>query len=259
MSASANQSRSLPRSLIGLAASCETTDLEAAAAEVIERAASRAGGYVCLCNVHVVTSALHDRSLREALAGAWCRLPDGAPVAWLLRWVSGERAERIGGPDLMPLVFARGRDRGLRHFLLGSTPEVLARLSHRLSRDYPGSVIVGTDSPPFELGEVRADLDSIRAADPHVVWCALGAPKQELWMHRHAGELDGALVVGVGAAFDFLGGTKRRAPRWMRRLGLEWLHRLLTEPRRLLGRYARTNSEFVARGVIELVRRRFAA
>lgn len=250
--------RSLPRSLLGLAESCDVGDLDGAARAVAVRAAGGAGGYVCLCNVHVVTSALHDVELRRALEGAWKRLPDGAPVAWLQRRAGSELAARVGGPDLMPRVVDVGRELGVRHFLLGSTEDVLVRLAETLRRRYPGAEIVGSHSPPFgHSGDSdAAAVAAVRDVRPDVVWCALGAPKQELWMHRNAALLPGVVLVGVGAAFDFLAGTKRRAPRWMRQGGLEWLHRLVGEPARLGRRYARTNTEFVLRCGLELTRRR---
>jgi N-acetylglucosaminyldiphosphoundecaprenol N-acetyl-beta-D-mannosaminyltransferase len=247
--------------LLRLAESCDVADLEGAARAVLERAGVGAGGYVCHCNVHVVTTALHDDALRRALDDAWKRFPDGAPVAWLQRRSGNVEAARIGGPDLMPLVVDAGRDLGVRHFLLGSTDEVLSRVEQRLLERFPGVAIAGAYSPPFREtagGDVQA-IAAIRAAGPDIVWCALGAPKQELWMHRHASALPGVLLVGVGAAFDFLAGTKERAPRWMRERGLEWLHRLLGEPARLGRRYARTNTEFLLRCGFELARRRLAA
>lgn len=251
--------RSLPRTLLGLAEACEVIDLDAATHAVVERAAEGGGGYVCFCNVHVLTSALHDPLLHSALAGAWMRFPDGAPVAWLRRRLTPAAAERIGGPDLMPRVVDVGRGRELRHFLLGSTPDVVSRLQLQLQAAYPGANIVGADSPPYGASDFKQTLATIRAAEAQIVWCALGAPKQELWMQRHADDVGGAVVLGVGAAFDFLAGTKPRAPRWMREHGLEWLHRLGSEPTRLLGRYVRTNSEFLARSAIELARRRLAS
>ena len=247
--------------LLGLAESCDVGDLDEAARAVVARAAGGAGGYVCLCNVHVVTTALHDTALRRALEAAWKRFPDGAPIAWLQRRAGSERARRIGGPDLMPRVVDVGREHGVRHFLLGSTPDVLARVSETLRTRYPDAVIAGTYSPPF--GDSAAPdteaVAAIRVADPDVVWCALGAPKQELWMNRHAPSLPNVVLVGVGAAFEFLAGTKPRAPRWMREGGLEWLHRLLGEPARLARRYARTNTEFVLRCGVELTRRRLVS
>jgi N-acetylglucosaminyldiphosphoundecaprenol N-acetyl-beta-D-mannosaminyltransferase len=182
--------------------------------------------------------------------------PDGAPVAWLQRRF-GVDGQRIPGPDLMPRVLGLGVPAGLRHFLLGSTQQVLDVLKEHVLAAYPGIRIVGALSPPFEVSSEHGwgqAIDTIRSTRPHAVWCALGAPKQELWMHRYANELSPALVLGVGAAFDFVAGTKPRAPLWMQRSSLEWLHRLASEPRRLSGRYLRTNSEFVLRAGFELLK-----
>jgi N-acetylglucosaminyldiphosphoundecaprenol N-acetyl-beta-D-mannosaminyltransferase len=260
MPTEAGRGQALPASLLGLAASCTVGDVPSAAEAVVARAASREGGFVCLCNVHLLTLALHDDQLHRALGAAWSRLPDGAPVAWLQRRLGRREAARIGGPDLMPAVFDLGRERDLGHFLLGSTPDVLASVAAGLTERFPGARVVGTHSPPFgtNSGQDAEALDAIAAAEPDLVWCALGAPKQELWMHSHAPHAPGAVFLGVGAAFDFLAETKSRAPEWMRDSGLEWLHRLATEPARLGGRYVRTNTEFILRSGVELTRRRFA-
>ena len=249
-----------PTSLLELAASCHVGDLDSGARVVVAHAEGRRGGYACLCNVHLLTMALHDAGVRLALEAAWKRFPDGAPVAWLQQRLGHHGAQRIGGPDLMPRVVDLGREQGLRHFFLGSTPDVLRALQFALTERYDGVQLAGSHSPPFDptVSQDSAALDVVRAADPHVVWCALGAPKQELWMHRFAPELPSVLFLGVGAAFDFLAATKPRAPQWMQARGLEWLHRLLTEPARLGGRYARTNTEFVTRSAVELARRRLA-
>jgi N-acetylglucosaminyldiphosphoundecaprenol N-acetyl-beta-D-mannosaminyltransferase len=224
----------------------------AAADAVVERAGAGAGGYACLCNVHVLVSSQHDPPLRGALDGAWTVFPDGWPVAWLLRRTGAPGSERIAGADLMQVVLGRP---GLRHFLLGSTEDVLERLAAR----FPAAAIAGAYAPPFgSHDELGGAAEVAAAARADVVWCGLGAPKQELWMRRHAAALAPALVLGVGAAFDFLAGAKRRAPLWMQAASLEWLHRLASEPRRLAGRYARTNGEFVVRAAVELSRRRAA-
>jgi N-acetylglucosaminyldiphosphoundecaprenol N-acetyl-beta-D-mannosaminyltransferase len=241
-----------------LGVECFAGDPETAARAVLERALQGSGGYCCLCNVHVLGLVQRHESVRKALEDAWIVFPDGAPVAWLQRRF-GFVAQRVAGPDLMPRVLELGLPAGLRHFLFGSTPQVLDVLQERLRAAYPGIGIAGAVSPPFELSSEhrwRQAIDEISRTEPHVVWCALGAPKQELWMHRYAYELSPALVLGVGAAFDFLAGAKPRAPLWMQRWSLEWLHRLASEPRRLSGRYLRTNSTFVLRAGIELFRRR---
>jgi N-acetylglucosaminyldiphosphoundecaprenol N-acetyl-beta-D-mannosaminyltransferase len=243
----------LPSRLVDLAASCFVGDLGAACDAVVARAVRREGGYVCLCNVHVLTEALHDDVLRRVLTGAAVRFPDGAPVAWLLRRIGSGRARRIGGPDLFPGVVDRGRSAGLRHFLVGSTEPDLAALERALRQRHPGSEIVGAYAPPFTERPPIADaVESIRAARPDLVWVGLGAPKQELWSASASTEVPGVTFVGVGAAFDFLAGVKRRAPSWMHHTGLEWLYRVASEPRRLGSRYVRSNTEFVWRTAWEL-------
>ena len=255
---SVHDERTLP--LLGV--DCYAGGVAGAAAAVVERARAGEGGYACLCNVHVLVSAHHDPRLRDALGGARWVFPDGWPLAWLQRRAGTGGAERVAGAELMQTVIGGGVPHGLRHFLFGSTPAVLDRLAERLRREHPDVVIAGAISPPFGTVEAQSDariLEEIAAARPDVIWCALGAPKQELWMARNAEALAPAVVVGVGAAYDFLAGSKPRAPEWMQLRGLEWLFRLRTEPRRLAGRYARTNAEFLVRASLHLARKRPAA
>jgi N-acetylglucosaminyldiphosphoundecaprenol N-acetyl-beta-D-mannosaminyltransferase len=234
-------------------------DVASAASWVVERALAGAGGYVCLCNVHLFVVARHDDEVRRALAGAALAFPDGWPIAWLQRRLGHASATRVAGPDLMARAIADGRSLRIRHFLLGSSDGVLRSLEENLRRRFPGAEIAGRRSLPFleadEFSGTEPAIAEVRRTSPHVVWLSLGCPKQELWMLRYAHELAPALVAGVGAAFDFHAGTKRRAPDWVQRAGLEWLHRLLSEPRRLASRYVRTNSEFLLLAGRELLRR----
>jgi N-acetylglucosaminyldiphosphoundecaprenol N-acetyl-beta-D-mannosaminyltransferase len=238
---------------------CFAGTLEQAADAVIERAQSPDGGYVVQCNVHVLMTAQRHPVVMKALRRASLVMPDGAPVAWLQSHLCDQPAVRIGGPDLMPLVLDRGRDRCLRHAFVGSTDAVAATLRSRLGEAYPGLDVADAFGPPTGGESTGSTFDRIRRASADVVWVALGAPKQELWMLAHARRLAPALVIGVGAAFDFHAGRKRRAPSWMQHSGLEWLHRLGSEPRRLLMRYVTTNSAFVAAATREVARRKLAA
>lgn len=203
--------------------------------------------YVCLCNVHSVVTAERDAGLRRALDGADLALPDGLPVAFSMRRAGVRGQPRLGGPDLMWRYCAHAARAGESIYLYGSTPETLQRLSVRLTSAFRGLRIAGVWSPPFrdltdaEESEVR---ERIHASGAGVVFVGLGCPKQEIFMASQRGQLR-AVMVGVGAAFDFHAGTVRRAPMWMQRSGLEWLHRLSSDPRRLAGRYFRTNTRFL--------------
>jgi N-acetylglucosaminyldiphosphoundecaprenol N-acetyl-beta-D-mannosaminyltransferase len=223
-------------------------DIADAADAVIRRASSRMGGYACLANVHVLVTADRDTDVHEALDEAWAVFADGWPVAWLQRRLGAKDAARVAGPDLMPAVLDRGRAVGLTHFFFGSTDAVLDELESKLTSRFPGVHVVGRHAPGFvgaDSTETDAAIRKIASVRPHIVWCALGAPKQERWMRSNADALAPAVLVGVGAAFDFLSETKRRAPTLMRRTGLVWLLRLFTEPLRLGPRYLLTNTKFV--------------
>lgn len=227
-----------------IATGCFSGELGDAVDAVVRRGLSGDGGYACLANVHVAVTTERDEQVRHALASAWRVFPDGTPIAWLRRRGGASCARRIPGPDLFAATLDRGRAVGLRHYLFGSTPSVLAALEQRIRERFPGIEIAGAQAPPPGAERSAARLEALRGAEPHVVWVALGAPKQELWMADHASALAPALLVGVGAAFDFHAGMKARAPRWMQDVGLEWLHRLATEPRRLAWRYLSTNTQF---------------
>jgi N-acetylglucosaminyldiphosphoundecaprenol N-acetyl-beta-D-mannosaminyltransferase len=238
-----------------LGSRCFVGDLRTASEKIIERVRSGRGGYVCQANAHVLVTSCHDGSLRRALEQSWTINPDGWPVAWAARRLGAASAERIAGADLMTSVFELGEPLGLTHYLFGSTPDVIQRLVTALVSAHKRARIIGAVSPPFgELFEQEAHeaIERIRSVQPDVVWCGLGAPKQELWMNRYASVLAPAVLIGVGAAFDFHAGTKTRAPAWMQRNGLEWAHRLWSEPRRLTGRYVRTNTEFLVRAAVEI-------
>jgi N-acetylglucosaminyldiphosphoundecaprenol N-acetyl-beta-D-mannosaminyltransferase len=234
---------------------CFVGDLDSATEHIVERVRAGAGGYVCQANAHVLVTAYHDVGVRAALDDAWVVHPDGSPISWLARRLGADGAARIAGPELMTRLFEVDEPVRLRHYLFGSTADVVANLRDSLSTRHPRAQVVGTLAPPFgRLLEERAlqHVATMRSARPNIVWCALGAPKQELWMNRYAPLLAPAIVIGVGAAFDFLAGTKRRAPEWMQRNGLEWAHRFWSEPRRLAGRYVRTNGEFIIRALLEI-------
>ncbi len=207
----------------------------------------RVRGDVHLCNAFTLALADERSDLAASLDGAALNLPDGTPLAWLARRRGVDGCQRVCGPDLMAGVLDGGRQSMLAHYLYGSTPEVLAALTEQIERRWPGTRIVGTEAPPFREisdGELAASLRRAEVLSADVVWVGMGTPKQDLLVRRMA---DGgnATYVAVGAAFDFIAGAKRRAPAWMQRVGLEWLFRLVSEPRRLARRYIVYNAKFV--------------
>lgn len=188
-------------------------------------------------------------ALRDAYRDAGLILTDGMPVYLAARLLRRRVPQRVPGSDLVPRVFeAAEQSGGLTAFLLGAGPGVAERAARRIAQKWPAVRVVGTCSPPlgFEQdGEQNAGiLEQIRSAAPDVLIVGLGAPKQELWVHRHRQNIAAPVALCVGATIDFLAGEKRRAPPWMRATGLEWLHRIASEPRRLVGRYARDAAIF---------------
>jgi len=213
-------------------------------------AASARGSDVHLCNAHTLSLADRDPELHGILRRSALNLPDGQPVVWanqLLHRHTPLPTTRVYGPDLFLDVFALGQDAGLRHYLLGSTPEVLDALQRELRRRFPFARIAGACSPPFRPlspRELHDQQQDILASGADIVWVGLGTPKQDL----QAAELASSLPVvcaAVGAAFDFVAGHKPQAPAWMQRGGLEWTFRLGCEPRRLWRRYLFGNARFV--------------
>ena len=221
----------------------------------------RESRYVCICNVHSVVTATQDAEFRDVIEQADMATPDGAPVAWALRRAGYDTQERINGPDLMWKYLAEAERRGQVVFFYGGTEHTLEKLRQAMARAFPALKIGGLVSPPFRslsAQEDQAYTDQINAAGTAVLFVGIGCPKQEKWMATHRGRVN-AVMVGVGAAFDYHAGTIKRAPLWMQRSGLEWFHRLLSEPRRLWKRYLVTNSIFVMRMLPALVSRREAA
>jgi N-acetylglucosaminyldiphosphoundecaprenol N-acetyl-beta-D-mannosaminyltransferase len=214
---------------------------------------------VAFCNVHSVMTARADEYLADAFERFDVTNPDGIPLVWALRRVHRLPAARVYGPTFMRVALERGQALGWRHFFLGSTEETLTRLTSEVNRRYPEAHIVGTYSPPFrEL--TQEDLDEITSAidrtDADLVWVGMGMPKQELLIPRLAPALHGRALLGVGAAFDLLAGNQPEAPAWMQSRGLEWLFRLVHEPRRLWRRYLLNNPLFLVLLAGQIVRSR---
>jgi N-acetylglucosaminyldiphosphoundecaprenol N-acetyl-beta-D-mannosaminyltransferase len=170
------------------------------------------------------------------------------PLVWLARLSGFHNVTRVYGPDLMLAMTALSARAGYRNYYLGGNPGTAERLKSVLTHEYPGLNVLGTFSPPFRPMSAQEDewlVETINSANPDIVWVGLSCPKQERWMAEHFGRLTAPVMVGVGAAFDFLSGEKAQAPLFMQRSGTEWLFRMISEPRRLAGRYMRNIPAFV--------------
>ena len=210
--------------------------------------------YISVCPVSTVLACLDDPAVRRAVNGAGLVTPDGMPIVWLTRAACHPHVSRVYGPDLMLDFCARSVGPGYRHYFYGGAEGVPEQLAAALTIRFPGLQVAGGYSPPFRPLRPEEDAevaDRINAACPDVVWVGLGSPKQDLWMATHRERLEAPLLVGVGAAFDFYTGRVRQAPRWVMRIGLEWLFRLCQEPRRLWRRYLLGNPRFVVNVMLQ--------
>ncbi len=212
--------------------------------------------YICVTGVHGIMESYRKEAVRDIHNAAGLVVPDGMPLVWFSRLNGFHHVTRVYGPDLMLALCKRSIDRGYRHFLYGGASGVCQRLSARLQAQLPGLKIVGAYSPPFRTLEREEDekiVEQIDRADPDIVWVGISTPKQEVWMAQHIGRLRAPVLIGVGAAFDFHADLKRQAPRWMMRAGLEWMFRMIQEPRRLGPRYLFNNPLFVGLIVRQLL------
>lgn len=204
------------------------------------------GDYICVSNVHTTVMAHDDQQYMAVQSGSFLSLPDGKPLSVVGR-KQYPQMDRVTGPSLMEELFKISVEKELRHYFYGAKPETLEKLRDTLTKRYPGIQIVGMYSPPFRPLTEQEDeeiTEEINKTNPDIVWVGLGAPKQENWMAEHKGKISG-LMIGVGAGFDYHAGNIKRAPLWMQKAGLEWLYRLIQEPKRLFKRYLTTNSRFI--------------
>jgi N-acetylglucosaminyldiphosphoundecaprenol N-acetyl-beta-D-mannosaminyltransferase len=224
----------------------DATRYDACADAVLELARA-GGGMVCVATVHMVMEAFDDPAFQRLVNAADVVTPDGMPLVWALRALGVPGAVRVYGPDLTRRVCARAAEAGVPVGFYGGRPQVLESLLRRASASWPSLRVAFAHSPPFrELRpeEDAAVVEAIRDSGARVLFVGLGCPRQERWMAAHRDALPCAML-GVGAAFDFLAAHKPQAPRWLQDVGLEWLFRLATEPRRLWRRYLVNNPRFV--------------
>jgi N-acetylglucosaminyldiphosphoundecaprenol N-acetyl-beta-D-mannosaminyltransferase len=224
--------------------------------QVLERidgfVAARRPSFFVTANLNYAMLCASDPKLREVNERAAFVVADGSPLLWWARLIGRPLPERVTGSDLIDPICERAARRGYRVYLFGAGPGVADEAAAELVRRHPGLEVVGTDSPPFGPPtdeEHEAQMARIRAAAPDIVFVSFSQPKGDLWIAEHLDVLGVPLMVQVGASFDFVAGRVTRAPRWMQRLGFEWLYRMLREPRRLGGRYLR-NAWFLGRALL---------
>ena len=223
------------------------TDMKKTVSLIEEKLNDWRGKYICVANVHTTVTAHDDPTYQAVQNGAVMALPDGGPLSKYSRDQGYVDAARVTGPDLMKEMLRESADKHYRHYFYGSTQETLDILRKAVETNYPGAVIAGMYSPPFRPLTPEEDAEVVRRINetaPDFVWVGLGAPKQERWMAAHEDKVN-ALMIGVGAAFDYEAGNIRRAPMWMQRHNLEWLYRLMQDPKRLFKRYLTTNVKYL--------------
>ncbi|GAY76212.1 N-acetylmannosaminyltransferase [Sporolactobacillus inulinus] len=205
------------------------------------------GEYICVSNVHTTIMSYESKEYRSIQNNGLMAIPDGGPLSTIGHMRGHCEMKRTTGPSLMKELFNRSVKYGYRHYFYGSTLETLEKMKKRLEVEYPGIQVVGMYSPPFRsLTDEENDtvVKIINGTKPDIIWVGLGAPKQEMWMAEHRRRVRG-LMIGVGAGFDYFAGNIERAPMWMQNCNLEWLYRLIQDPKRLFRRYMRTNIKFL--------------
>ncbi|WP_081843057.1 WecB/TagA/CpsF family glycosyltransferase [Butyrivibrio sp. WCE2006] len=205
------------------------------------------GKYICFCNVHTTVEASENPGYMNIQNSSALTFPDGQPIVNRIQKAGFVKAERIAGPDFMDMMFKSTMDGKLSHYFYGSSEETIELLKKNLPERFPGMDIKGYYSPPFRELTPKEDeeiVEMLNASGADLIWIGLGAPKQEKWMAAHEGKLHGVML-GVGAGFNFYAGNIKRAPIWIRKIGMEWLYRLFQDPKRLLKRYVISNAKFI--------------
>jgi N-acetylglucosaminyldiphosphoundecaprenol N-acetyl-beta-D-mannosaminyltransferase len=211
--------------------------------------------YVCAANVHMLMVAFDSSEFRQMINRADMVVPDGMPLVWLMRLKGHKHQQRVYGPTLMLRLLKASADENIAVGFYGGSSEVLDSLTARMKSLFPNLKVAYSFSPPFREMNRMEDAEvvkQINASSVRILFVGLGCPKQEVWMARHRGKVN-AVMLGVGAAFDFHAGFKSQAPAWMQLIGLEWLFRLGAEPRRLWRRYLYHNPRFVILAVLDLL------
>ena len=223
-------------------------NMQMAVAAIEDWMANRSPHFVCVANVHTVTECQREQQFRRIHNRAGMVTPDGMPLVWVSRLKGARHVRRVYGPDLLLAMSEVSARCGYRNYFYGGAEGVADTLANELCSRFPGLMVAGVECPPFRPLTAQEDEEAVKrinAARPDILWVGLGAPKQEHWMAEHFGKVNVPVMISVGAAFDFHAGVKKQAPLWMQHSGLEWLFRLVSEPRRLWKRYLINNPWFV--------------
>ena len=215
---------------------------------------------ICVRDVHGIILCQKDSLFMEIHNKADMVFADGMPIYWSAKLFGSKNIKRVTGPDFMTRMLDVSQSDEIKHFFYGSTEEVLSKLKNELTNKYPLTNIVGYYSPPFHILSEEEEFDIvniINSKNPDILWVGLGSPKQEKWMYHIIKRLNTKILIGVGAAFDFHAGSKKRAPKWMQSIGLEWLFRLLSEPKRLWSRYLKHNPRFIWYFLLQLLGKKY--
>lgn len=230
-----------------LGVNINVTNMEDTVKIITENLDDIKGDYICVSNVHTTVMSYENESYREIQNSGFMALPDGKPLSIVSKKRGFSEIERVTGPDLMEEIFKISEEKGYSHYFYGSTQETLDMLRKKLGKKYSKIKIAGMYSPPFRKLTEKEDKDIIEnicKVNPDFIWVGLGAPKQEIWMSEHKNTVKG-LMIGVGAGFDYHAGIINRAPKMMQDMSLEWLYRLIQDPKRLFKRYLTTNIKFI--------------
>lgn len=244
----------IPRANV-LGVGISAIDLDSALEILRQAIRSGRSSYICVTGVHGVMEARRNSLLRRILNESLLSTPDGMPTVWVGRLQGFSSMRRVYGPDLMRAVCSLSAREGYSSFLYGGNNGVAEQLKDVLTESYPGLKVVGTYSPPFrplnnkEESELR---ELIAKKSPDIIWIGLSTPKQEYFMSSHLGVLDARVMVGVGAAFDYLAGLISEPPKWVQNAGLQWAHRLMQEPTRLWRRYLINHPQFVCQIALQI-------
>ena len=219
-------------------------------------------GYVTVNNVHTMIEGFWNSSYQTIINDGYLSIPDGKPLEVLGRLKGNKNISRLFGPSIMEKFIDWGRQDDVSHFFFGSSQETLVKLKQAIELNYPGTQVVGMISPPYKPVEEWDNenfIKTINEARPDFIWIGLGAPKQERWMCTHYQKINKGILFGIGAGFDYLAGNTKHAPAWMKNSSLEWLYRLIQEPKRLWKLYATTIPQFIFFALLELIGIKFKA